>query len=155
MNRGAGDYAVPDQSIEVIDVGAPPAHVPARSSSLPKILAAVSGVLVLLYLCSPIDLIPEAALPLIGFVDDLLVFAGGLAIVGILLLAIRTQERKRQEVLHQQVHALRQQEQMQRLIDVRLAVLAAQLQQDPSIGSRQALSPPQNAAEPSEPRDWD
>jgi uncharacterized membrane protein YkvA (DUF1232 family) len=37
--------------------------------------------------CSPIDLVPEALVPWVGFVDDVLIFFGGMALARAMLVA--------------------------------------------------------------------
>jgi uncharacterized membrane protein YkvA (DUF1232 family) len=56
-------------------------------------------VIALVYVCSPIDLVPEALVPVVGFVDDLLVLIGGMALVrAVLVAALSERDRQRKEL---------------------------------------------------------
>ena len=76
-----------------------PAPVPVRLSSRSIAISAISAVIALAYVCSPIDLVPEALVPVVGFVDDLLVLIGAAALVrAVLVAALAERDRRRQEL---------------------------------------------------------
>ena len=63
------------------------------------IISVVSAVVALAYVCSPIDLVPEALVPWVGFVDDVLVFIGGMVLARTMLVAALSERaRYRQEL---------------------------------------------------------
>jgi hypothetical protein len=75
----------------------PLAPVPPSSRSI--VISIVSAVAALVYVFSPIDLVPEALLPLVGFVDDLLVFVGGMVLArAMLVAALSARARYRKEL---------------------------------------------------------
>ena len=73
--------------------------VPAPPSRRSIVLSVVSAVVALAYVCSPIDLVPEALVPLVGFVDDLLIFVGGMVLArAMLVAALSERARYRREL---------------------------------------------------------
>ena len=74
--------------------------VPAPPSRRSIALSVLSAVVALVYVCSPIDLVPEALVPWVGFVDDVLVFVGGMVLARALLVAaLSERDRRRKELL--------------------------------------------------------
>ena len=62
-------------------------------------ISVISAAIALAYVFSPIDLVPEALIPLVGFVDDLLVVVGGTVLVrAILVAALSERDRRREEL---------------------------------------------------------
>ncbi len=49
---------------------------PQKKTSLSKIIKLISAAVMLLYIISPIDFVPEIAIPVIGWVDDIIAGAG-------------------------------------------------------------------------------
>jgi hypothetical protein len=73
--------------------------VPAPPSSRSIVISVVSVLIALAYVCSPIDLVPEALIPWVGFVDDLLIFIGGMALArAMLIAALSERARYRKEL---------------------------------------------------------
>lgn len=73
--------------------------VPAPPSRRSIAIAAVSVVVALAYVCSPIDLVPEALVPWVGFVDDVLIFFGGMVLArAMLVAALSERDRYRNEL---------------------------------------------------------
>jgi uncharacterized membrane protein YkvA (DUF1232 family) len=74
--------------------------VPARLSSRSIAISVISAVIALVYVCSPIDLVPEALVPVVGFVDDVLVLIGGMVLArAVLVAALSERDRRRKELL--------------------------------------------------------
>jgi uncharacterized membrane protein YkvA (DUF1232 family) len=73
--------------------------VPAASSSRSLALSVISALVALVYVCSPIDLIPEAFVPWVGFVDDVLIFIGGMALARAMLVAALSERARYKEAL--------------------------------------------------------
>ena len=73
--------------------------VPAPLSRRSIAISIGSAVIALAYVLSPIDLIPEALVPLVGFVDDVLVLVVGMVLVrAVLVAALSERDRRRQEL---------------------------------------------------------
>ena len=73
--------------------------VPTPPSSRSIVISVASAVVALAYVCSPIDLVPEVLVPFVGFVDDLLVFMGGMAFASMMFLtALSQRARYRKEL---------------------------------------------------------
>jgi uncharacterized membrane protein YkvA (DUF1232 family) len=51
--------------------------------------------------CSPIDLVPEALIPFVGFVDDLLVFVGAMALARAMLVAALSERARYRKALRE------------------------------------------------------
>ncbi len=75
--------------------------VPAPPSSRSIAISVISAVIALVYVCSPIDLVPEALIPLVGFVDDLLVLIGGMALVRAILVAALSERARYRKALRE------------------------------------------------------
>jgi uncharacterized membrane protein YkvA (DUF1232 family) len=58
-------------------------------------------VVALAYVCSPIDLVPEALVPLVGFVDDVLVLIGGMVLARAMLLAALSERDRYRKALRE------------------------------------------------------
>jgi len=65
------------------------------------VISVASAVVALVYVCSPIDLVPEALVPLVGFVDDLLVFVGAMVLVRATLFAALSERAKYRKALRE------------------------------------------------------
>lgn len=79
--------------------GGPFPLAPAPPSPRSIVISVVSAVLALAYVCSPIDLVPEALVPWVGFVDDILVFIGGTVLArAMLVAALSERARYRKEL---------------------------------------------------------
>jgi hypothetical protein len=79
--------------------GAPAPLVPVPLSRRSIAISIVSAAIALAYVLSPIDLVPEALVPVVGFVDDLLVLIGGVVLVrAVLVAALSERDRRRQEL---------------------------------------------------------
>jgi len=145
MSDETGKSSILDWRMEAFDGPWPPSEplpAPAPPSRTLSVIAAVTAVATLLYLCSPIDLLPEAGIPFIGFLDDLLVLFGGLSLVVILTLVNYAQNRKyRQHV--------RRQEEMGRLIDQRVEQALNQRLWHSSPGTARPILPPSAGAQDS------
>ena len=62
-------------------------------------ISVVSAIVALVYVCSPVDLVPELFVPWVGFVDDLLVLVGTMALVrSVLVAALSERDRTRKEL---------------------------------------------------------
>ena len=75
--------------------------VPAPPSRRSIAISAVSAVIALVYVCSPIDLVPEALVPLVGFVDDVLVLIGGMVLARAMLVAALSERNRYREELRE------------------------------------------------------
>jgi uncharacterized membrane protein YkvA (DUF1232 family) len=73
--------------------------VPAPPSRRSIVISIVSAVLALVYVCSPIDLVPEALVPWMGFVDDVLVFIGGVVLARAMLVAALSEKASYRQAL--------------------------------------------------------
>jgi uncharacterized membrane protein YkvA (DUF1232 family) len=65
------------------------------------VISVVSAVVAFVYVCSPIDLVPEALVPLVGFVDDLLIFLGGMALARAMLVAALSERARYRKALRE------------------------------------------------------
>ena len=65
------------------------------------VLSIASVVIALVYVCSPIDLVPEALVPVVGFVDDLLIFVGGMVLARALLVAALSERARYRQALRE------------------------------------------------------
>ena len=88
---------------ETRSVGRPPGDpvplVPAPLSGRSIVISVASAIVALVYVCSPIDLVPEVLVPWVGFVDDLLVLVGAMALVrSVLVAALAERDRYRKEL---------------------------------------------------------
>ena len=73
--------------------------VSARRSRQSIAISVVSAIAALVYVCSPIDLVPEMLVPWVGFVDDVLVLVGTMALVRSVLVAVLSErDRTRKEL---------------------------------------------------------
>jgi hypothetical protein len=75
--------------------------VPAPPSRRSIAISVVSAVVALVYVCSPIDLVPEALIPFVGFVDDLLVFVGAMALARAMLVAALSERARYRKALRE------------------------------------------------------
>jgi uncharacterized membrane protein YkvA (DUF1232 family) len=64
-------------------------------------ISVASTVIALVYVCSPIDLVPEALIPVVGFVDDLLVLVGGMVLARALFVAALSERDRRRNALRE------------------------------------------------------
>ena len=79
--------------------GDPVPLVPAPLSGRSIVISVASAIVALVYVCSPIDLVPEVLVPWVGFVDDLLVLVGAMALVrSVLVAALSERDRTRKEL---------------------------------------------------------
>jgi hypothetical protein len=75
--------------------------VPTPLSGRSIAISIVSAVVALAYVLSPIDLVPEALIPWVGFVDDALIFFGGMALARAMLVAALSERARYREALHE------------------------------------------------------
>ena len=75
--------------------------VPASLLSRSIAIAVVSALVALAYVLSPIDLVPEALIPWVGFIDDALIFFGGMAVARAMLVAALSERARYREALHE------------------------------------------------------
>ena len=94
--RRQGVFESPGETGRVLQ----PTDGPYASLSGRSIAISVASVVIALAsVCSPIDLVPEALVPLVGFVDDLLVLVGGMVLArAFLVAALSARDRRRQEL---------------------------------------------------------
>jgi hypothetical protein len=74
---------------------------PAPPSRRSIVISVVSAVAAFVYVCSPIDLVPEALVPWVGFVDDLLIFFGCMALVRAMLVAALSERARYRNALRE------------------------------------------------------
>lgn len=89
-------YGEPEHAVRPPDRQA---YFPVPVSSRSIAISLVSAIAALVYVCSPIDLVPEVLVPVVGFVDDLLVLVGGLTFAGVVLAAALAQRAKNRQSL--------------------------------------------------------
>jgi hypothetical protein len=75
--------------------------VPAPPSSRSIVISVLSAVVALVYVCSPIDLVPEALVPFVGFVDDVLVFVGAMALARAMLVTALSERARYRKALRE------------------------------------------------------
>ena len=75
--------------------------VPAPPSSRSIALSVASAIVALVYVCSPIDLVPEALVPWVGFVDDVLILVGGMVLARALLVAALSERARYRKALRE------------------------------------------------------
>jgi uncharacterized membrane protein YkvA (DUF1232 family) len=75
--------------------------VPAPPSKRSIAISVVSAVVALAYVCSPVDLVPEALVPWVGFVDDLLILIGGMALARAMLVAALSERARYRKALRE------------------------------------------------------
>jgi hypothetical protein len=74
---------------------------PAPPSHRSIVISIASAVIALVYVCSPIDLVPEALVPWVGFVDDVLVFVGGMVLARAMLVAALSERARYRKALRE------------------------------------------------------